>query len=203
MSIKSTLPLFLLAGLVAAAPAGAAVTYTIDENHTEASFQVRHLGISNVRGRFGDLAGTIRIDREKPQDSAVELTIQAASIDTGVADRDKDLRSANFFDVEKFPSISFKSSKVVPQGGDRYDVTGTLTIHGVSKEVTLPVTHLGFVKDPWGHERVGFELATTLNRKDYGLVWNKALEAGGFLIGDEVKISVNLEAIQAKPATAK
>jgi len=201
--MRSTLPSLALLAIVSASPALAAETYTIDKQHSEASFQIRHLGISNVRGRFGDFDGAINIDRAKPESSSVELSIKAASIDTGTPDRDKHLRSADFFDVEKFPTITFKSTKVVPRGGNNYDVTGSLTMHGVSKEITIPVTHLGFVKDPWGNDKAGFELNTTLNRKDFGLTWNKALETGGLLVGEDVKISINLETAQKKEAAAK
>ena len=191
--LRSVAAVALLAG-----PALAAETYSVDKAHSEASFQVRHLGISNVRGRFEDLSGTVSIDRQNPSASSVEFTIQAASIDTQSENRDKDLRSPNFFDVEKYPTITFKSTKVVAKGGDSYEVTGTLSMHGVSKEVTLPVTHLGFVNDPWGNERAGFELNTTLNRKDYGLTYNKTLDSGGLVVSDEVRVSVNLETVKKK-----
>src|SRR6185295_3137577 len=121
-----------------------------------------------------------------------------ASIDTNVPDRDKHLRSADFFDVEKFPEITFKSKSIKATGKDAYNVTGTLTMHGVSKEVTLPVTFQGEAKDPWGNTRAGFGTSTTLNRKDYGIVWNKALDAGGALLGDEVKVEINLETVKKK-----
>src|SRR6266849_7807605 len=173
-------------------------TYAIDKNHSEANFRVRHL-VSKVSGRFDDFAGTITDDPKKPTASSVEFTIKAASINTGNADRDKDLRSANFFDVEKFPEITFKSSTIVPsKKKDVYEVTGDLTIHGVTKHVTLPVEFNGFGKDPWGGERAGFSLTTTLNRKDYGVNWNKALDNGGVLLGDDVTINVNIEAVKAK-----
>lgn len=173
-------------------------TFTIDKMHSSAEFKIRHM-VSNVTGRFTDFAGTINADRKNPAASSVEFTIQAASIDTSTPDRDKDLRSANFFDVEKFPTITFKSTKITPtKTKDAYDVTGDLTIHGVTKRVTLPVAFLGFVKDPWGNERAGFEVTTTLDRKDYGIVWNKALDQGGFVLGDDVKVSINLEAIKKK-----
>jgi polyisoprenoid-binding protein YceI len=201
--MRSRLRSLALLGLVAASPAFAADTYLIDKTHSEASFQVRHLGISNVRGHFDDFEGSININREKPEASSVEFTIKAASINTSDADRDKHLRSPDFFDVEKFPTIGFKSSKVASKGTNNYEVTGTLTIHGVSKEVTIPVTHLGFVKDPWGNDKIGFELNTVLNRKDFGLTWNKTLDSGGVLVGDEVKISINLEAAKKKDAAAK
>ena len=195
--MRSSLRSLALLGFVAASPAFAAETYVVDKQHSEASFQVRHLGISNVRGRFEDLEGAINIERAKPEASSVEFTIKATSINTGEPDRDKHLRSADFFDVEKCPGIGFKSSKIVPKGSNTYEVTGTLTIHCVSKEITIPVTHLGFVKDPWGNDKVGFELNTTLNRKDFGLTWNKALEAGGWAVGDEIRIVLDLEATEA------
>ena len=182
----------------AAAPLVAADTYTIDKTHSDVSFQIRHFA-SKVRGRFTDFEGTIQADTSKPETSSVAFTIKAASIDTSVADRDKDLRSSNFFDAEKYSEITFKSTKIVPAGKDKYDVTGTLTMHGVSKEVTLPVVFLGAVKDPWGNERASFELATKLNRKDYGITWNKALDQGGFMLGDDVDVTIALETVKKKP----
>jgi polyisoprenoid-binding protein YceI len=152
-----------------------------------------------VRGRFTDFDGTILADTSKPETSSVAFRIKTASIDTSVADRDKDLRSPNFFDVEKYPEITFKSTKIVPAGKDKYDVTGTLTMHGVSKEMTLPVVFLGAAKDPWGNERASFELSTKLNRKDYGINWNKALDQGGFMLGDDVDVTIALETIKKKP----
>jgi len=186
-----------------AEPESAAVleTYGIDKAHSEAAFQVRHL-VTRVRGRFTDFEGAVRIHPNSPETSSVEFSIDAASVDTDVADRDKHLRSADFFDVEKYPRITFVSSRIRPAGADRYEVTGTLTMRGVSKEVTLPVTFLGFARDPWGSERAGFELETTLDRKDYGMVFNAALDNGGLLLGDEVRISINLETIRQSAATA-
>jgi polyisoprenoid-binding protein YceI len=186
--------------VLAATPVLAADTYMIDKGHSEAVFQVRHL-VNKVSGRFRDFSGTIHADTAKPELSSVEFTIKTASIDTANEARDKDLRSPNFFDVEKLPEITFKSSKIVATGKDRYNVSGTLTIHGVSKEVVLPVTFLGFVKDPWGNERAGFETSITLNRKDFGIVWNKVLDNGGTLLGDEVNVSINLETIKQKEPT--
>jgi polyisoprenoid-binding protein YceI len=176
-------------------------TYVIDKNHSDASFQVRHM-MSRVRGQFNDYAGTISVDPAKPESASVEFTLKAASIDTANDSRDKDLRGPNFFDVEKFPEITFKSTKVKATGKDKYDVAGTLTIHGVAKEVTLPVQFLGFGKDPWGNEKAGFAIDTTLNRKDFGIVWNKALDNGGVLLGDEVWVSINLEAGKKKEAAS-
>jgi polyisoprenoid-binding protein YceI len=188
--------------VLAASPVLAADTYVIDKSHSEAVFQVRHL-VSKVSGRFRDFAGTIHAEAAKPELSSVDFTVKTASIDTANENRDKDLRSANFFDVEKLPEITFKSSKIVTTGKDHYNVAGTLTIHGVAKDVVLPVTFLGFVKDPWGNERAGFETSTTLNRKDYGIVWNKLLDNGGTLLGDDVNVSINLETVKQKePAPA-
>jgi polyisoprenoid-binding protein YceI len=197
------LSLTAAAALLAASPALAADTWVIDKNHSEASFQIRHL-MSKVRGYFKDYAGTISVDPAKPESATVEFTLKTASIDTANEGRDKDLRSANFFEVEKFPEITFKSTKVKAAGKDKYDVTGTLTMHGVAKEVTLPVQFLGFGKDPWGNEKAGFSTDVTLNRKDFGIVWNKTLDTGGALLGDDVLVSFNLQAAKKKeqPAAA-
>jgi len=168
--------------------------YTIDRAHSEVSFQVRHL-LTKVRGRFSDFAGTIQLDEQHPEHSSVSLTIDASSVDTDTADRDQHLRSADFFAVDEHATITFKSSRVVRKSTDTFDVVGTLTIRGIAKEITLPVTHLGTAKDPFGKTRVGFEAGITINRKDFGLMWNAVLETGGFLVGDEVQISVSIQAI--------
>ena len=174
--------------------AAAVRPYAIDKMHSEVTFQVRHL-VTKVRGRFTDFNGTITFDPARPEQSSIAFTINAASVDTATADRDQHLRSDDFFAVEKFPTITFVSSRVSKKGDEQYDVTGTLTIRGVAKEVTLPVTYLGEAKDPWGNARAGFETDITINRRDYGLVWNAALETGGFLVGDEVKVSVSAQAV--------
>ena len=172
-----------------------ASTYKIDKAHSEAVFQVRHL-VTKVRGRFTDFEGTVQVDEDKPELSSVNFTIQATSIDTAEKDRDTHLRSGDFFEVERFPTISFRSKRVVKKSAENYDVTGDLTIRDVTKEITLPVTHLGAAKDPWGNERLGFETETTINRKDFGLKWNAALETGGFLVGDEVRASLSIQAVK-------
>ena len=169
-------------------------TYQIDKAHSEATFQVRHL-LSKVRGRFSDFAGTIQFDEAAPERSAVEFTIQTASIDTAESDRDKHLRSGDFFDVETYPTLTFKSTSVTPRGGGHFDVEGILSIRGTSKTITIPVTYLGTARDPWGRERAAFEAELTLNRKDFGLNWNAALETGGFLVGDEVRVSLSIQAV--------
>jgi polyisoprenoid-binding protein YceI len=165
----------------------------IDRSHSEVAFQVRHL-LSKVRGRFNDFAGTIQFDPTHPETSHVDVVVQAASIDTAERDRDAHLRSADFFDVETFPTLTFKSTSVTPRGGDRYDVAGDLTIHGVTRQVTIEAAYLGAARDPWGNSKSVFEGELTLNRKDYGLAWNAALETGGFLVGDEVKVSLAVQA---------
>ena len=175
------------------ATATALKTYQIDRGHSEATFQVRHL-ITKVRGRFAEFDGTIMFAPDTPAGSSVAFTIQTKSIDTSQAQRDEHLRSGDFFDVEKFPLLTFTSTSVVARDGHQYDVVGDLTIRDVSKTVTLPVTYLGGAKDPWGADKVAFETEITLNRKDFGLNWNAALETGGFLVGDEVKVSLSIQA---------
>ena len=145
-------------------------------------------------------SGTIQVDREKPENSSVEFTIQAASIDTAEPKRDGHLRSPDFFDVAKYPTITFKSTGVKPNGKDSYLVTGDFTMHGVTKSITLPVKVLGEGKDPMGNEKMGLETSIPLNRKDYGLSWNRTLETGGVLVGDEVQVQIAIEANKAKPA---
>jgi polyisoprenoid-binding protein YceI len=188
--------------VLGAAPAFAADTYAIDKNHSEIGFQIRHF-VTKVRGRFTDFQGTIVADREKPENSSVEFTVKTASIDTDVVNRDTDLRSANFFEAEKYPDMTFNSTKVKQTGKDTYDVTGNFTMHGVTKEITLPVTYLGSVKtkDREGKEgeKVGFETAVTLNRKDYGITWNRTLDTGGVMLGDDVLITINIEANKQQP----
>ena len=174
--------------------ATATSTLAIDRSHSEVGFQVRHL-LSKVRGRFNEFDGTIEFDEANPASSRVDVTIHARSIDTGEPDRDTHLRNADFFDVEKYPVLTFTSKSVTPRGENSYDVVGDLTIHGITRQITLPASFLGAAQDPWGNTKLVFEADLTLNRKDFGLTWNAALETGGFLVGDEVKVSL---AIQAK-----
>jgi polyisoprenoid-binding protein YceI len=197
---NTTAALFALA-LTAAIPVLAAEVHNIDAGHSEVSFQVRHL-VTQVRGNFNDYEGTINLDPANLEKSSVDFRIKAASIDTNNADRDKHLRGEDFFFVEKYPEITFNSKSIKKADQDTYDVTGTLTMRGVSKEVTLPVTYLGAVKDPWGNQKAGFATEVTLNRKDYGINWNAALDNGGFVLSDEVKVAINLETQQKKEAAA-
>lgn len=194
---KTLLALGLTLGLAGTALAD---TYTVDKNHSEAAFQVRHI-LTKVRGTFRDFAGTINYDKAKPENSTVEFRIKTTSIDTGNQKRDDHLRTPDFFDVATHPEIVFKSTKVVAKGSNKFDVTGDFTMHGVTKSITLPVTFLGEQKFMKG-SKAGFETAITINRKDYGLNWNRALESGGVLVGEEVEISINIEAdLQAAPAS--
>lgn len=172
-------------------------TFAIDKTHSEATFQVRHL-ITKVRGRFTDFGGAIDFNADAPTQSAVRFEVQAASIDTGTPDRDKHLRSDDFFAVEQFPTLTFVSTAIASRGGSAYDVTGNLTMRGVTKAITIPVTLLGTAIDPWGNEKIAFEGEVTINRKDFGLNWNAALETGGFLVGDEVRIGLQIQAAATK-----
>jgi polyisoprenoid-binding protein YceI len=175
------------------AVAAAVRTLEIDRSHSEVAFQVRHL-LSKVRGRFTDFTGTIEFDESNPQHSRLDVTIQAASIDTAEGDRDTHLRSADFFEVDTYPTLTFASTGLTPRDGNTYDVAGNLTIHGVTKPVILQTSFLGAAEDPWGNTRFVFEAELTLNRKDFGLTWNAALETGGFLVGDEVRVSLSIQA---------
>jgi polyisoprenoid-binding protein YceI len=195
--------LALVAALATASAAAfaAPVTYKIDPNHTNVIAGWNHFGFANPTAYFGQVDGSITYDAAKPANSKVEVTIPMAGLDTHVAAFDEHLRSADFFDAEKYPEISFKSTSVKPTSRKNvYDVTGDLTMHGVTKTITLPVEFLGFAKDPRGNQRAGFTTHVTLNRKDYGIMWNRALDNGGTLLSDDVDITVNIEA--AKSAAA-
>jgi polyisoprenoid-binding protein YceI len=197
--MKARLAVLAVLGAAVAVPSPtlAADTYQFDKSHTTVGFQVRHL-VTNVGGKFQDFSGTIKVDRATPESSSVEFTIQAASINTNEPKRDEHLKSPDFFDVANQPTITFKSSSVKATGKDTYEVTGNLTMRGVTKQITLPVTFLGEGKDPWGNEKAGFDIQTTLNRKDYGINWNKTLDQGGLLLGDEVKVQISVEANKVK-----
>jgi polyisoprenoid-binding protein YceI len=174
-----------------------AVKLSIDPQHSSVGFRVRHL-FTNVSGQFRKFEGTIEFDQKNPGASKVAVTIQTASVDTNVDARDKDLRSARFFDVAKYPTITFVSTGVGDVAGDRAKVKGALTMHGVTKDVVLDAQFLGSAKDPWGNQRYGFHAQTKINRKDFGMAWNEAIEAGGVLVGDEVEILLDVEAVPAK-----
>jgi len=182
----------ILAGLLIA-PSAFAATYKLDPDHTEVGFKIRHLAISNVSGRFVDVTGTFSYDPANVKASTTKAEIKVASITTNQGKRDTHLKSSEFFDIEKFPVMTFESKSVEPTGKDTFKVTGDLTMHGVTKPVTLDVTYMGNVKDPWGNDRAGFSATGTLNRKDFGLTYNKVLEAGGLAVGEEVTINLAVE----------
>jgi polyisoprenoid-binding protein YceI len=179
-------------------PALAADTFNVDTAHSEVTFQVSHLTISKVRGRFKEFEGNIQVEPGKPEVSSVEFKIKVASVDTADPKRDEHLRSADFFDAANHPEIVFKSSKIVAKGNDTYDVTGNLTIRGNTKTITLPVKVAGPIQDPWGNTKIGFETATTINRKDFGVSWSKAMDNGGLVVSDDVAITIALETAKKK-----
>jgi polyisoprenoid-binding protein YceI len=168
-------------------------TFTIDQSHSEVAFQVRHL-LSRVRGRFSEFAGTITFDPARPEAASVNVQIQSASIDTSEPKRDAHLKSDDFFAAATFPTLSFLSTGVVSKGKNQFAVEGDLTIRDITRRIVLPVSFLGSARDPWGNEKVAFEAEITINRKEYGLNWNAALETGGFLVGDDVKVSLAIQA---------
>jgi len=170
-------------------------TWQIDPSHSAIGFSVRHMVVSKTRGRFTRWSGQIRFDPKNPAASSVEVTIDPASIDTADAQRDAHLRSPDFFDVEKYPAASFRSTTIEDRGGDRYRISGDLTVHGVTKPVVLEATYEGSGKDPWGGQRSGFLATTSIDRKDFGLEWNKALDTGGLLVGEKVDLTLEIEAI--------
>ncbi|GAW49801.1 MULTISPECIES: YceI family protein [unclassified Nocardioides] len=169
--------------------------YTLDPTHTRLGFSTRHAMVTTVRGHFSDFAGTAHIDAANPANSTVSLTIQTASIDTGVADRDAHLRSADFFNADENKEITFTSTKV-ERDGDNWAITGDLTIKGTTKPVTIDFEYTGSARDPFGNLRVGFEGGTTINRKDWDLTWNAALETGGVLVSDKIKLEFDVSAIR-------
>ena len=173
--------------------------WDIDPNHTTIEFAVKHMMFTTVRGRFTKFSGTVRVDERNPNLSGVDVDIEATSIDTGVADRDTHLRSADFLDVEKHPRITFRSTSVEgahAKDGDHFRIIGDLEIRGQALPVTLEATFEGLGKDPWGKQRAGFAARTEIDRHDWGLRWNQALEAGGVLVGQKVKIEIEAQAIK-------
>jgi len=196
----------LLGGLALttlAAGAARAETWQLDPAHSAASFSVRHLMVSQVRGQFEKMSGTVELDEANLPKSRVEVSIEAASIDTGNEKRDEHLRSADFFDVANHPDISFKSTRIKPAGKGKYLVTGDLTMRGVTKSVTLTVNGPSNpLKTPFGHLVRGLTASGKLNRKDWGLNWNKAIEAGGVAVGDEVTLQIDVELVPKSPPTA-
>ncbi|MFI6767127.1 YceI family protein [Streptomyces sp. NPDC050355] len=189
------------AAVLDADPALAALTgdYTIDPAHSSIGFTVRHAMVTNVRGSFGDYAGTLGLDGSDPSRSTASLDIKIASIDSGIADRDAHLRSADFFDAETFPLMTFRSTAAEHLGGDRYRITGDLTLRDVTKPLTIDLTFNGSATDVYGSERVGFEGNAEILRSDWGLTWNAALEAGGVMVSDKAKLTFDISAVKAAP----
>lgn len=188
----------LLAVIAVALPGSAfAADYVIDPSHTSVGFTVRHLMVSKVRGSFEKVSGTVKYDPNEPEKIVIDATIDAASINTGEAKRDEHLRSPDFFDVAKHPTLTFKSKKAKVLGKGKLEVIGDLTIRGVTKEVTLQVEGLDQeIKDPWGNVRRGATATTRINRKDFGLAWNQVLETGGVVVGEDVDIQIDVELIR-------
>lgn len=195
--MSRTTPFILMAAVLFAPQVSGASTWQIDPAHTNAQFAVRHLMVSTVRGNFTKINGTVQLDDQDPTKSTIQATLDAASLDTRVEKRDQHLKSPDFFDVTKYPTLTFTSKKIQKVGDGQFQVTGDLTIHGVTKEVVLKVEGQPQpFRDPTGVMRVGGLATTKINRKDFGLTWNQALETGGVLVGDDVDITIDVELVQ-------
>lgn len=182
----------------ATAATSTVTTWNIDPAHSVAEFKVKHMMIANVKGKFTGIAGSLNLDEDNPARSSVEAAIPLATLSTGDAQRDAHLKSADFFDVEKYPEMTFKSTKIEVRSPGQLTVTGDLTIHGVTNQVVFEVEGpTPPAKDPWGNTRVGLEASAKINRRDFGLVWNAALETGGVLVGEDVAIMLDVEFIKA------
>jgi polyisoprenoid-binding protein YceI len=176
--------------------------WNLDVAHSGINFAIRHMVVSKVRGHFTKFAGAVDLDDGDLTRSSVEATIEAGSIDTGTPQRDAHLRSPDFFDVEQYPELRFRSSQIEKVGDDRYRVVGELTIRDVTREVTLDVEYAGRGTDPWGNQRIAFAAKTAIDRKDFGLKWNQALETGGVLVGDRVEIELDVQVVKAAASQA-
>lgn len=173
-------------------------TWDVDAAHSSAEFSIRHMMIANVKGSFRIKSGTVVYDETAPERATIDAVLDAASVSTGAADRDNHLRSADFFDAAHHPELTFRSTRVVPKGDGEYRVEGDLVIRGVAKPVVLDVEVEGFGNDPWGNRRAGIVAKTTFNRSEWDLTWNMAIEAGGVLVGDKVKVELHLQLVQRK-----
>lgn len=200
MNYRTTIMTAFATALMASV-ALAADTYVIDPAHTTIGFAVEHMVISKVHGKFKEFTGTVDVDlKADPMVSGAAISIKTASVDTGIDKRDEHLRTADFFDATKFPELKFEVKRV--QKTDKETIAhGTLTMHGVSKEIALPFRVKGPIKDPYGNSRIGISASTTISRKDYGLTWSKTLETGGLIVGDEVELDIQVEAV--KPGAKK
>lgn len=199
MKLNSRLLLLSVAALLAfGSTAVVAADYDIDPAHSAVTFQVKHLTISKVKGSFSELSGTFQFTEGEPDSWQADVTIEISSVDTGNAKRDEHLRSEDFFNAEEFPTMVFKSTGIKMTSDAEGILLGELTMHGVTKSVELALEYNGSVQDPWGNERAGFSLTGKLNRKDWGLTYNSVLESGGLMIGEDIKISLEIEGIKAK-----
>ena len=184
----------------AAAPTLGTSTWNIDASHSLVEFSAKHMMITTVKGHFADVRGAITVNETNPDQSKVEVEFAAASIDTRAEQRDGHLRSPDFLDVEKYPTVSFRSRRVEgarPEPGDNFRVVGDLTIRDVTREITLDVTYEGRGRDPWGGDRISFSADTKIDRRDFGLTWNAALETGGVLVSNDIKIHIEVQAVRA------
>lgn len=194
--VKMMIPVLLMAMVFSLPALGA--PYDIDTSHSSVGFQIKHMAISKVNGSFTDFTGSIDFDPANPGALTAEVVVQMASVDTGNEKRDDHLRNEDFFNVEKFPTMTFKTTSVKMKGEDEAVVKGDLTMHGETRSVQLDLEINGTITDPWGNERVGASLSGKINRRDWGLTWSKTMEAGGLMVGNDVKLSLEIEAIKKK-----
>jgi polyisoprenoid-binding protein YceI len=183
----------------------ATTVWNIDAAHTSVEFAVKHMMLTTVRGHFKEVSGTITVDDDNPERSKVEVEIGAASLDTGVGDRDTHLKSADFLDAEKYPKITFRSTGITgspKKEGDKFKITGDLSIRGKTIAVTLDATYEGQGKDPWGNQKAGASATTEIDRREWGLIWNQALEAGGVLVANKVRINLEMQAVKPQAPAA-
>lgn len=188
----------MLALCLTVASAAFANEWNIDVSHSAVMFKVKHLVVSTVPGTFSDFTGKVNFDGANWDQASVTVTAKAASISTGNEDRDKHLRSGDFFAADSFPDVTFSSKKVIKGSGDSFQLIGDLTMRGITKEVTFDCTFNGLVDDPWGNQRAGFEARATVNRQDFGIKWSKAIDSGGLVVGDDVKVEISIEAVRKK-----
>ena len=179
-----------------------AADYDVDPAHSSVGFNIKHM-VGKVNGSFTDFSGNFSFDPKKVTEDKVDFSVKMASVNTQNEKRDKHLQSADFFEVEKYPTMTFKSKKVTAAGKEKFKIVGDLTLHGVTREETFLVDFGGIIKDPWGNMRAGFSATTTLNRKNYGIIWNKTLDAGSLMLGEDVNVSLQVEAVQKAADAAK
>lgn len=196
--MKNKINMFLLTLLLSVLTVSAQTKWSFDKSHSEIGFSVSHMVISDVEGQFHDYEGTVETNGDNWENAKVNFTINVASIDTDNEDRDKHLRSDDFFNAEKYPHITFVSKSMKKVGENKYELTGDFTMLDVTKEVTLNVTHRGTVTDPWGNTRAGFKIEGSVDRMDYGIKWDKTLDTGGLVAGNEVTFKINVELIKQK-----